>query len=163
MKKFLVLLTMMAFSVSPAAFGGQVTADALYKNTYVQLKQGMNPTEVFANLLASARQSKISMKEILEAAVNKGYMSQDQLNTVLDVAAKNAHLAKDKDFVAKVQSGKLSAADLSSITDALQGQVKGAAYRCGYYGCYRNDHTLLIVLLIVLIILIATPVVIISG
>lgn len=154
----------MAFSVSPAAFGGQVTADSLYKDTYIGLKQGKNPVEVLRALIGSAHQNKIEVKDVLDSAVKKGYMSQDQLNLVLDVAAKNAHLANDKDLVAKVSSGRLSPTELASVANALQGQVKGAAYYCGYYGCYVNGTSVLIaVLVVVLLAIILTPVVVVYG
>src|SRR5687768_7122634 len=112
MKKLFVLLTMFSFCLSPAAFGAPITAQQLYKNTYIELKQGKDAGQVLRNLVDTAKRNNIEIKQVLEAAVAKGYMSQEQLNTVLDVAAKNSHVANDKALTEKLQANKLSAADL---------------------------------------------------
>ncbi len=157
MNKFLVMLTMAAFSVSPAAFGGQITAAQVYKNTYIELKQGKDPAPVLRNLVITAKTNNLQIKDVLEAAVGKNWMSQDQLNTILDVAAKNANVA-DANFVAKLQANKVTAADMTKLTAALQGQVTGAAYHCGYYGCYNGAVVLYVFLVILLLALLSTPV-----
>lgn len=157
MRKLFVLLTMFAFCSSPAAFGAPITAQQLYKNTYIELKQGKDAGQVLRNLVDTAKRNNIEIKQVLEAAVAKGYMSQEQLNTVLDVAAKNAHIANDKAMVEKLQANKLSAADLKEVTKALQGQVTGAAYHCGYYGCYHDAGVVYFLVVILLLACIVTP------
>ena len=157
MKKFLVMLTMAAFGVSPAAFGGQITAEQVYKNSYIQLKQGMDPAQVLRNLVVTAKANKLEIKDVLEAAVGKNWMSQEQLNTVLSVAASNAKLV-DAKFVANLKANTVSAADMQKLTGALQGQVTGAAYHCGYYGCYNGTVVLYVFLVILLLALLSTPV-----
>ncbi|MBI3556679.1 MAG: hypothetical protein HY074_10485 [Deltaproteobacteria bacterium] len=157
MKNFFVMLTMAAFCVSPAAFGGQLTAEQVYKNTYIELKQGKAPAEVLRNLVVTAKANHLEIKDVLEAAVGKNWMSQDQLNAVLDVAAKNAKIV-DANFAAKLKANAVSAADMQKLTGALQGQVTGAAYHCGYYGCYNGAVVLYVFLVILLLALLTTPV-----
>lgn len=141
---------LVAFGMSPAAFGANVAAEQLYKNTYIELQQGKDSVQVLKNLMAAAKTSKLEIKDVLEAAVAKGYMSQEQLNTVLDVAQKNAHITQD------VSGKKLSKADVQKIADALKGQVTGASYYCGYYGCYHSNAT--VVFTVLLLALLFTPV-----
>lgn len=136
MKKILTLLMLVAFSASPAALGSTVTPEQLYKTTYIDLKKNKDPAEVFNNLLTAAAQNKIDIKTVLESAVAKKWMSQEQLDTVLEVAQKNAHLVNDPAMVEKIKAGKVSTNDLEKFSQALQGEVTGAAYHCGYYGCY---------------------------
>ena len=162
MKKFLVMLTMAAFGVSPAAFGGQITAAQVYKNTYIELKQGKDPAQVLRNLVITAKTNHMEIKDVLEAAVGKDWMSQDQLNTVLDVAAKNVKNV-DANFIAKLQANKLSAADMQKLSGALMGQVSGAAYHCDRYGCYNGAVVLYVFLVILLLALIVTPVIVVVG
>ena len=112
---------------------------------------------VIKNLVVSARAMKLEVKDVLQAAVNKGYMTQAQLNTVLDVAAKNADLAKNEALVSKIKNNKLSNADVKALSVALQGQVTGAAYYCGYYGCYNGGEAAVILGILILAVLF-TPV-----
>lgn len=138
MNNFLTILTMVAFCASPAAFGAGSTAEQLYKDAYISLKQGKDKVETLRTLIAQTKKNNVEMKDVLEAAVAKGWMSQEQFNTILDVAAKNTHLA-DAGTAEKLAKGQLTEADLQALTGALQGQVTGASYYCGYYGCYYED------------------------
>jgi uncharacterized protein (UPF0264 family) len=153
-------MTLVAFGVSPAAFGAPVTAAQLYKQTYIGIKQNKNPVEVLKGLMTAVKENNMDVKEVLQAAVEKGWMSQQQMNVVLDVAAKNAYLANDKEMVNKISTGKMSAADMKTLTEALQGQVTGAAYYCDRYGCYRGPGLLYPLLIVLLLFVIFTPVVV---
>lgn len=147
-----------AFGTSPAAMGNTLTAAQLYKQTYIELKKGKNGAEVMQNLVNSARANGVEVKEVLEAAVSKGWMSQQQLNTVMDFAAKNTHFGKERAST-ETKTVKISKADLDKFAQALAGQVTGAAYGCGYYNdCYYNDGAALLILwILILAIVISAP------
>ncbi|MBI3541701.1 MAG: hypothetical protein HY075_00280 [Deltaproteobacteria bacterium] len=158
MKKFLVVLNMLAFCASPAAFGAdQQNAEQLYKTTYINLKSGKDAALTLKTLIESAKANKLEVKDVLEAAVAKGWMSQEQLNVVMEVAAKNSKLT-DKSFAERLAKNQVSATEMQSLANALQGQVTGAAYRCGYYGCYNGGAVAVAFLIILLLALATAPV-----
>ena len=160
MKQLVCFFMLVVFGAGPAAFGAAVvTPEQIYKTTYIEIKKGEDPAKVLNGLLATAAANKIDIKTVLESAVAKGWMSQDQLNTVLDIAQKNASLVNDKALAAKAKAGVFSKEDVQKLEDALSGQVSGASYWCGRYGCYHR-HVVIAPLGILLIALLFWPVVV---
>ncbi len=168
MKKALTSVVLFAFLASPAGFAAPLTPEEIYRDTYVSAMQDKDPSVVLNTLLTESQANHVTVKEALQAAVAKGWIDQDQLNTVLSIAKKYSYLAQDQDLAAKAKAGAISQKDLATLSQIMQGDITGATYWCNYYGCYYNRYgvangvgiTLAVVLVVALVL---TPVLVIYN